>query len=271
MLTTLLAYLAAGTIAGLLAGLFGIGGGIIIIPMLIYVFALQSIPNELTMHLALATSMATIVITSISSFMAHHRRGAVNWFIVRRISPGIVVGTFVGSCLVSSMSTQFLKVFFILFLYFVTLQMAMNKKPKGGRDLPGYLGIFTVGNIIGMLSSFVGIGGGTMSVPFMLWCNIPLQQAIGTSAAIGFPIALAGTVGYIFNGLNVENLPNYSFGYVYLPALLGVSLLSVITAPLGVKLAHRLPVFQLKRIFSILLFAVATKMLWGVLAHLKSP
>lgn len=266
MLLTTLAYCAAGCIAGILAGLFGIGGGLVIIPMLIYVFSFQDIPYELTMHLALATSMATIVFTSISSFMAHHRRGVVNWIIVRRISLGIVIGTFSGSCLVASMSTQALKIFFILFLYFITLQMVLNRQPKGERDLPNLPGLFAVGNGIGMFSSFVGIGGGTMSVPFMLWCNIHLHQAIGTSAAIGLPIALAGTAGYIFNGWGAENLPIYSFGYVYLPALLGVALMSVITAPLGVKLAHCFPVIRLKRLFSILLFVIATKMLLGVLS-----
>jgi len=268
MLTILLAYCATGTIVGILAGLFGIGGSMIIIPMLVYVFTLQNIPNELTMHLALATSMATIIFSSISSFMAHHRRGAVNWLIVRRISFGIVVGTFAGSCFVSSLSTLSLKIFFIIFLYFVTIQMLLNKRPDGQHNFPGRLGIFCVGNGIGILSSFVGIGGGTMSVPFMLSCKTPLHQAIGTSSAIGLPIALAGTTGYIFNGWNIANLPSYSLGYVYLPALFGVSLMSVMTAPIGVKLAHRLPGSRLKQIFSILLLFIATKMLWTVLSNL---
>ena len=264
MLTTLLTYCAVGAIAGILAGLLGIGGGLVIVPMLVYVFALNNIPPELTMHLALATSMASIMFTSISSFMAHHKRGAVRWNVVKRIVFGILTGTFLGSCFASAMSTNFLKLFFVIFLYFVSLQLLLNKKPKGGRDLPGKAGMFGVGNGIGVVSSLVGIGGGTLSVPFMLWCNIPVHHAIGTSAAIGLPIAIAGTVGYIINGWNAAALPQYSVGYVYLPALFGIAAISVLTAPLGVKLAHSLPVDRLKRIFSLLLFAVATRMLMGI-------
>jgi uncharacterized membrane protein YfcA len=196
--------------------------------------------------------------------MAHHKRGAVRWNVVKRIVFGILTGTFLGSCFASAMSTNFLKLFFVIFLYFVSLQLLLNKKPKGGRDLPGNAGMFGVGNGIGVVSSLVGIGGGTLSVPFMLWCNIPVHHAIGTSAAIGLPIAIAGTVGYIINGWNAAALPQYSVGYVYIPALVGIAAISVLTAPLGVKLAHSLPVDRLKRIFSLLLFAVATRMLMGI-------
>jgi len=265
MITTILTYCAVGAIAGILAGLLGIGGGLVIVPMLVYVFALNNIPQELTMHLALATSMASIMFTSVSSFMAHHKRGAVRWDVVKKIVVGILTGTFLGSCFASAMSTNFLKIFFIIFLYFVSVQLFLNKKPKGGRDLPGKTGMFGVGNGIGVISSLVGIGGGTLSVPFMLWCNIKVHHAIGTSAAIGLPIAIAGTVGYIINGWNLSTLPQYSIGYVYLPALFGIAAVSVLTAPIGVKLAHSLPVDRLKRIFSLLLFAVGTKMLLGIL------
>ncbi len=265
MLTTLIIYCMVGGVAGILAGLLGIGGGLVIVPMLVYVFELQSIPHELIMHLALATSMASIMFTSVSSFMAHHRRGAVHWQVVKKIVAGILTGTFLGSIFASSLSTNFLKIFFVIFLYFVATQLLLNKKPKGGRDLPGALGMFAAGNIIGAVSSFVGIGGGTLSVPFMLWCNIRVHNAIGTSAAIGLPIAVAGTVGYIFGGWNAEALPAYSVGYVYLPALFGIAVVSVLTAPLGVKLAHSLPVDKLKRIFALLLFVVATKMLVSAL------
>ncbi|MBU1564314.1 MAG: sulfite exporter TauE/SafE family protein [Proteobacteria bacterium] len=265
MLTTLVIYSAVGGVAGILAGLLGIGGGLVIVPMLVYVFELQAIPQELIMHLALATSMASIMFTSVSSFMAHHRRGAVHWDVVKKIVAGILTGTFLGSCFASSLSTNFLKIFFVIFLYFVAIQLLLNKKPKGGRELPGIAGMFAVGNIIGAVSSLVGIGGGSLSVPFMIWCNIRVHNAIGTSAAIGLPIAVAGTVGYIVGGWNVAVLPQYSVGYVYLPALLGIAVASVLTAPLGVKLAHSLPVDKLKRIFALLLLIVATKMLVGVL------
>ena len=265
MLTTLLIYGLVGAIVGILAGLFGIGGGLVIVPMLIYAFTLQNVPHELTMHLALGTSLASIIFTSISSFLAHHKRGAVHWDIVKKRVIGILAGTFLGSCIASLMSTNFLKIFFVIFLYFVATQLILNKKPKPGREIPGNLGMFATGNIIGIFSSLVGIGGGTLSVPFMLWCNINAHHAIGTSAAIGLPIALAGAFGYIFNGWNVADLPSYSLGYVYLPALFGIAAVSILTAPLGVRLAHSLPVDKLKRIFALLLYVVATKMLISAL------
>ncbi len=168
MITTFLTYCAVGGVAGILARLLGIGGGLVIVPMLVYVFAINNIPHELTMHLALATSMASIIFTSVSSFMAHHRRGAVHWDVVKRIMVGIATGTFLGSCFASAMSTNFLKIFFVIFLYFVATQLLLGKKPKGGRELPGKAGMFAAGNIIGVVSSLVGIGGGTLSVPFML-------------------------------------------------------------------------------------------------------
>ncbi len=265
MLTSFVIYCLVGAVAGILAGLLGIGGGLVIVPMLVYVFGVLAIPQELTMHLALATSMASIMFTSISSFMAHHRRGAVQWEVVRRIVVGIFTGTFLGSCFASTLSTGFLKIFFVVFLYVVAVQLLLNKKPRGSREMPGMAGMFAVGNVIGAVSSFVGIGGGTLSVPFMLWCNIRVHNAIGTSAAIGLPIAIAGTAGYIYGGWNAAELPPYSLGFVYLPALLGIAAASVLTAPLGVRLAHSLPVDKLKRVFAILLLVVATKMLVSVL------
>ena len=261
MVSIILMYTAVGAVAGLLAGLLGIGGGLVIVPMLVFCFSLQHIPPEIIMHLALGTSMASIMFTAVSSFWAHHKRGAVHWPLVRQIVLGIFVGTFLGSCLAARMSTEFLKGFFVVFLYYVAAQMLLNKKPKPSRQLPGLLGTFAVGNIIGAFSSLVGIGGGTLSVPFMTWCNIPVHRAIGTSAAIGFPIAIAGTIGYVFNGWQAANLPQYSLGYIYLPALGGLVVTSVLTAPLGVRLAHSLPVDRLKRVFAILLLVVGTKML----------
>ncbi len=261
METILLMYLAAGAVAGLLAGLLGIGGGLVIVPMLVFCFSLQHVDPAVTMHLALGTSMASIIFTSVSSFRAHHRRGAVEWPLVRRIVLGIFVGTFLGSCVAARLSTGFLKGFFVVFLYYVATQMLLNKKPKPSRQLPGNLATFAVGNVIGAFSSLVGIGGGTLSVPFMTWCNVPVHRAIGTSAAIGFPIAIAGTVGYIVNGWHAASLPAYSVGYVYLPALVGLVATSVLTAPFGVRLAHSLPVDKLKRVFAVLLYVVGTRML----------
>lgn len=260
MLSIIAVYLTLGFCAGILSGLLGIGGGLVIVPMLVASLTWQQIPEQFIMHLALGTSMATIIFTSVSSFMAHHRRGAVHWKVVQRIIPGIFIGTFLGSCLAARLSGSLLKGMFVVFLYYVAIQMITSKKPKPSRQIPGNLGMFGVGNVIGGVSSLVGIGGGTLSVPFMMWCNIPVHEAIGTSAAIGFPIAIAGTFGYIFNGIHALGLPAYSFGYIYLPALAGVVSASVITAPLGVRLAHSLPVPKLKRVFAILLLVVATRM-----------
>jgi uncharacterized membrane protein YfcA len=268
VLEVIVMYSAVGAVAGVLAGLLGIGGGLVIVPMLIYCLTRQGVPDGLIMHMALGTSMASIMFTAVSSFYSHHKRGAVLWVIVRRIVLGILVGTFLGSCFASSMSTNFLKVFFVIFLYYVAVQMLIDRKPAPSRQLPGRAGMFGVGNVIGAISSLVGIGGGTLSVPFMMWCNVPVHQAIGTSAAIGFPIAVAGAVGYIWNGLHAENLPIYSLGYVYLPALLGIACTSVLTAPLGARLAHRLPVPKLKRVFAVLLLAVGTRMLVGLVQSL---
>jgi uncharacterized membrane protein YfcA len=265
MMPIFLMYALVGAVAGVLAGLLGIGGGLVIVPMLVFCFSLQGIADSVTMHLALGTSMASIIFTAVSSFMAHHRRGAVHWDVVRRIVAGILVGTFLGTCLAARISTAGLKIFFVIFLYYVATQMLSNRKPKPSRQLPTMAGMFGMGNLIGVVSSLVGIGGGNLSVPFMIWCNIPLHHAIGTSAAIGFPIAISGTVGYIVNGLGAGDLPDLSLGYLYGPALLGIVSVSVLTAPLGVRLAHSLPVGRLKKIFAVLLYIVATRMLWSVL------
>jgi uncharacterized membrane protein YfcA len=261
----ILAYLAAGAVAGGLAGLFGIGGGVVIVPMLVFCLNLQGVSGENIMHIALGTSMASIIFTAMSSFWAHHKRGAVHWSVVRRIAPGILVGTFLGSCVAARLSTNFLKGFFVLFLYYVAIQMLMNGERGSARGMPRQAVVFAVGNTIGVVSSLVGIGGGTLSVPFMVWCNMTMHDAIGTSAAIGFFIAVAGTTGYIYNGLSVPGLPEFSLGYVYLPALGAIAACSMLTAPLGVSLAHNLPVAKLKRIFAFLLIALGTRMLIGLL------
>jgi len=258
-----LLYLGLGAFAGVLAGLLGVGGGLVIVPMLTFIFIAQQMPAEHILHLALGTSLASIMFTSASSLRAHHQRGAVDWFVVRRITPGVLAGTFFGSWVAAQLSTGFLKAFFVGFLYFVAVQMLLDIRPHPHRQLPGRAALFGVGGLIGGISSLVGIGGGSMSVPFMIWCNIPLRNAIGTSAAIGFPIALAGTAGYVVNGLAV-GLPPHTLGFVYLPALIGVSAASMLTAPLGARLAHTLPIGGLKKIFAVLLIVMGTKMLLGL-------
>lgn len=265
MFSIIALYSLVGGVAGVLAGLLGVGGGLVIVPMLVFCLAQQGVQPETIMHIALGTSMASIIFTSVSSFMAHHRRGAVDWTIVRNVTLGILIGTYGGSILAAHLSASFLKGFFVVFLYYVSFQMFTGKKPKPSRTMPGKPGMFAAGGVIGGVSSLVGIGGGTLSVPFMLWGNVPVHRAIGTSAAIGFPIALAGCAGYIINGLHAAGLPEYSLGYVYLPALVGIVAVSMLTAPLGVRLAHRLPVDKLKRVFAVLLFLVGTRMLASLL------
>jgi uncharacterized membrane protein YfcA len=261
---TWVAYIGIGAVAGLLAGLLGVGGGLVIVPLLGFALAVQGLPAEHIQHLALGTSLATIIFTSISSFMAHHRRGAVQWPSVRRLAGGIVVGTFGGTWIAAGLSTGWLKGFFVVFLIVVAVQMLLDFRPPPSRTLPGTAGMLATGGGIGFISSLVGIGGGTMSVPFLVWCNLPVRSAIGTSSAIGFPIALAGAAGYVVNGWGAAGLPPGSLGFVYLPALVAVSAASVCTAPAGAWLAHRLPVRPLKQGFAAFLLAVAARMIYGL-------
>jgi len=223
----LAAYWVLGAGTGVLAGLLGVGGGIVIVPMLVWIFSALpwgEVHYASIAHLALGTSLASIVFTSISSVRAHHRRGAVDWDLVKRLSPALLAGTLGGTWVASQMSTPLLKIVFVVFAFYVGLQMLFNLKPSAGRELPGPWGLSSVGAGIGVFSSLVGIGGGSVSVPFMTWCRVPLHRAIATSAALGFPIALAGAAGFILNGLHFEHssgqaLPGPHLGYVYLPAL----------------------------------------------------
>jgi uncharacterized membrane protein YfcA len=256
-------YLALGAFAGFFAGMLGIGGGLVLVPALTLMFAAQGqIPAGETLHLALGTSMASIIFTAIASIRTHHSHGAILWDVVKTITPGILLGTGLGTLFASNVPARPLAVFFTFFVCFVALQMALNLKPKPTRELPGALGIAGVGLGIGVLSSLVAIGGGSLTVPFLTWCNVRVQNAIGTSAAVGLPIALGGTLGYVFNGWGQTGLPAGSFGYVYLPVLAILVLATVVTAPFGARLAHRLPVATLKRLFAGILILLAAKMLW---------
>ncbi|MEK8089526.1 sulfite exporter TauE/SafE family protein [Thermithiobacillus plumbiphilus] len=256
----ILLYLAAGAFAGLLAGLFGVGGGLVIVPVLSFIFAAEGFPEAQILHLALGTSLASILFTGFVSARAHDRRGAVNWRVLKGVTPGVLIGTFAGSALAAHLHSRPLAIFFIVFEFYVATQMLLGFRPRPERQLPGLWGLTLAGLVIGVVSSLVGIGGGTLSVPFLSWSNVSLPVAIGTSAAIGLPIALAGALGYALNGLGTAGLPDYSIGFVYLPALLGLVLASMLTAPLGARLAHRLPVLHLKRLFALLLYLLAIRM-----------
>jgi uncharacterized membrane protein YfcA len=259
------AYLALGAIAGFLAGLFGVGGGLVLVPVLLLLFDAQHFPAGYLMHLALGTSMATIVFTSFASARKHHQHRAVNWQVVRRITPGILLGTAIGAATASAIPAKGLGIFFALFVYFAAVQILIDKRPQPSRQLPGGTGMTLTGTFTGWISSLVSIGGGTIVVPFLIWCNVPIRQAIGTSAAIGFPIAVGGTLGYIAVGSHLGDLPEPHLGYVYLPALFWVALASVLTAPLGAKATHRMNVGVLRKLFALLLIVLATKLLLKVL------
>lgn len=258
-------YLALGLFAGVIAGLLGVGGGLVMVPFLTWAFLEQGFPAAYNIHMALGTSLAIIVLTSLSSVRAHHAHGAVRWAAVRRIAPGIVLGTLVGAFAAAHLPDQGLKWFFTAFMLYAATQMLLGFKPKPHRDLPGWPGMTAAGGVIGLVSSWVGIGGGTLSVPFLTWCNIRFQEAIGTSAAIGFPIALSGAIGFALSGLGAPGLPDDSLGFVYLPALLAVAAGSVLSAPWGAALTHRLPVARLKRIFAGLLYLLAVRMAYSLM------
>jgi len=265
MLSYVPVFLVLGSCAGFLAGLLGVGGGLIIVPVLVWVFEHANVAPVHALHLALGTSLASILFTSTSSIRGHHARSAVDWQILRSISPGILIGTYSGAMLASRISSVGLKWFFVVFACVVSVQMLMNAKPKPEKILPGVLGMFAWGAMIGVVSSMVGIGGGSLSVPFLLWCSVPIHRAVGTSAAIGFPIAFAGAVGYVVSGTVVSGLPDGAVGFVYIPALAAISLSSMLTAGWGARVAHALPVIKLKRAFAGLLLLMAIKMLMSLL------
>jgi len=261
----LFAYLALGIFVGYFAGLLGIGGGLVMVPMLNFLFDAQQLSSQNNFHLALGTAMAAILFSAISSARTHHAHSAVDFSIVRAMTPGLLIGTALGTLFASNISGPYLTLFFALFVYIAAMQMMLNFKPKATRQLPGYIGMTLVGTGIGAISSLVSIGGGTLSVPFMLHHNVPLKHAVGTSAALGFPIAVGASTGYILTGISIDTLPHYSLGFVYLPALLMLAAGSLLTAPLGAKATHSLPVNSLKHGFALLLIILASKMLWNLL------
>lgn len=255
------AYLLLGAFVGFFAGLLGIGGGLVLVPVLSFLFEAQHLGDAHNLHLALGTSMAAILYTAASSAYTHHAHGAVNMHIVRSMTPGLLLGTLLGALFASGAPQLYLSMFFALFVYFAAAQMLLGLRPKATRQLPGRAVLTLVGSGIGAVSSLVSIGGGTLSVPYMLWHNVPFRQAIGTSAALGFPIALGGTAGYVATGLMLHALPGGTLGFVYLPALFMLILGSAFTTPLGARATHRLPLQLLRGGFAILLLILATRML----------
>lgn len=260
--TLIAGLLALGTATGFAAGLLGIGGGMLMVPFLTFIFTLKGFPNQHVVHMAIATSLATILFTSVSSVRAHHKHGGVLWNVVKVLAPGILVGSLIGAQIAGVLPTLWISLIFAVFVGFSAVQMLLDRKPRPTRELPRPAGMFAVGSGIGLVSSLVGAGGGFISVPFMVWSNVKIHNAVATSAALGFPIAAAGTLGYVIAGHRQPDLPAGTAGFIYIPALLAIAVASVITAPLGAKVAHSLNTRPLKRIFALLLAALAAYMLY---------
>jgi uncharacterized membrane protein YfcA len=261
-ISLIIPFLVLGAAVGFAAGLLGIGGGMLMVPFITLMLAAKDFPKELILHMAIATSLATIMFTSISSVRAHHKRGAVSWNIVKLLAPGILIGSWVGPWIGTQMRSSMLAVFFGGFVALSATQMLIDKKPAAARELPKAPGMLGAGGVIGVLAGLVGAGGGFVSVPFMTWCNVKIHNAVATSAALGFPIALAGTLSNIYYGMHTPDLPSGSLGFIYLPALLVISFASVATAPLGAKAAHSLQVKSLKKTFAIVLYVLAAYMFY---------
>lgn len=255
-------YLVLGAIVGLLAGMLGVGGGLIIVPVLAAMFAAQDMPAEIIMHLALGTSLATILLTSISSVYSHHKHGAVSWSRAARLTPGILLGAWCGGLVAGALDSSVLKPVFAIFELCVAGYMLWGHRVSAHEESPGLLNFTASGGVIGTISALVGIGGGTMTVPWLMWYGSQIHRAIATSAAVGFPIALAGALSYLYSGWQHPLLPERTLGYIYLPALAGIILSSVLFAPLGAKLAHSLDTVKLKKVFAVLLILLATYLLF---------
>ena len=256
-----LGYAAVGAAVGFFAGLLGIGGGAIMVPLLVMLFEAQGLPKAYVLHLAVGSGMVSILFTSVSSMRAHAMRGAVRWDLALALTPGILAGGLLGSTITAWISTQLFATLFTAVVFFAATNILLDRRPKPSRQLPGAPGSMLVGAVIGFVSTLAALGGAFLTIPFALYCNVPLLQAIGTAAIVGFPIALAGGIGFVFAGWGQSGLPPYSIGFVYLPAVLGISVASVLTAPLGAAAAHRLPTKVLKRVFALLLYGLAARML----------
>jgi len=262
LIESILIYLFLGSVAGLISGLFGLGGGVILVPVLAWLFKSEGFPTDLIMHMALATSLATIIATSISSMRAHHKVKAVNWETVFQLTPGIILGSFVGAYLAGLLSTVALKQFFALFLILIVGQLLFQLQPEKGKKALSVLQKRAAGVMIGTLSALLGIGGGSITVPLLIYAKTAPKQAVAVSSACGLPIALVGSLSYLLIGWNTAGLPENSLGYIYLPALLGIIASSTLTAPLGARIAHKLPAQTLKRWFALLLAAIGLKLLY---------
>lgn len=255
-------YLILGAVAGLIAGIFGLGGGIIIVPTLIFTFSYLHFPPEVATHLAVGTSVASIAFTSLSAIYVHHRKFAINWSLAIKLSSGMIIGGLIGASLAEVLSGTILQRFFALYAFMVALQMWFSWQPKASLTLPSRFGCGVLGAAIGTISGLFGIAGGSLVIPILTLYRIKITEAIATASVTGFPIALSGACGYLIMGWNNPHLPDDSLGYIYWPALLGIILTSTSFAKIGAKLAHRLDPKLLKKMLSIILLLVACKLLY---------
>ena len=257
-------YLAIGAAVGFFAGLLGIGGGILIVSALALSFAAQGVPQQHIMHLAIGTSLAAMASGAFASFRTHHRHGAVDWPVVKAMTPGLVTGVLAGVSVVRLLPTAALKAFVLTFMGYLILQMAFGLKPSASRALPGPAGLFGAGAFIGIVSSLFGGGAAAIGVPYFTWCGVKTHRAIGTCAAMGFPLAIGGAVGYAVAGWPVPGLPSPHVGFVYVPAFIGISITSMLMAPYGARLAHRLKGETLRRVFAVFLVVLGAKVALSV-------
>lgn len=255
-------YALIGLLAGYLAGFLGIGGGFVVVPALTWLFLKDSSMAPWAIHTAIATSLATMLVTSMSSLLAHHRRGAIRWTLVRTMAAGLMVGAVMGAVIADLLPADNLAAIFGLFAILAGLQLILARQPIAEKPLPGLPGLLGTGGIIGSISSLIGIGGGAMTVPWLLWHGVRAQNAIATSAACGYPIAIAGTLSFILLG-HASEVPTGPLGYVHLPAFIGIAATSVLAAPLGVATVHRLSPKAVKRAFGAFLIFVGIRMLTG--------
>jgi len=258
----ILAFLMIGLLAGYLAGFLGIGGGFVVVPALTWLFLQDPATAPFAVHMAVATSLGTMLVTSLSSIIAHHRRGAIRWPLVRALAPGLVVGAVLGALLADRLDGAALVRVVGIFAILGGLQLVLGKKPTGEKPLPGQPGVSLVGTVIGGISSLIGIGGGALTGPWQMWHGIRAQNAVATSAACGYPIAIAGSLTFVVLGLN-GGLPAGALGYVHLPAFAGISVASAVAAPLGAASVHRLPPAMVRRLFGVFLLLVGLRMLAG--------
>lgn len=254
------AYVLSGAAVGFLAGLLGIGGGMTLVPILAALFTAQHFAPDHVVHMALATSMASIVFTSSASVREHYKLGGVDFSIVKRMTPGLVAGSLIATAASAWIPQRHLAMSFAIIVFLGATQILLNRKPKAARDLPGPLPLFGICLIIGAISGLVSAGGAFLTIPLMLWCGVPMRTTIGTGAMMGIPLAIVGTIGYVISGWTVPHLPADTVGFISVTALVGLVSGSIFTARYGARMAHRLPVLTLKRIFACLLYILAAKM-----------